>query len=394
MRGSHYSASQIGVKGGAMSDAEVRIEAVAAEADVARFLALPDLVYAGDRHYCRPVASTVRAGLFRDAFRDHQCLLLAWQGATPVARLCARLASDLRDAGGRPYGLLGFFEACPDSAAVAQLLAEGVRRLKAMGAGEIIGPMDGDTWHRYRFNLGPFDRPPFMMEPYNPPYYEALWLAAEFQPLEDYYSSTVTNIAAAESGTAGIAARAMARGYRLRVLDPARFEDELGVLYALTCRIFARNFLYSPISKADFFELYAGARRLIDPAGVLFACAPSGEAIGFAFAFPDRFAALAAMRGRRSIASRLRFLLAARRVDTLDIKTLGVLPEYQRTGVALLLMHRLYALARERGYGRVNLCLIREGNSSGRMDGGQGVLLRRYRLYRFGEAGAPPGEIP
>jgi hypothetical protein len=48
------------------------------------------------------------------------------------------------------------------------------------------------------------------------------------------------------------------------------------------------------------------------------------------------------------------------------------------------LMQRFYAMAVQNGYKRVNLCLISNGNASGRMDAGLGQPLRRYRLYHYG----------
>ena len=51
--------------------------------------------------------------------------------------------------------------------------------------------MDGDTWHRHRLNVGPFDDPPFLLEPYNPPYYPEIWEEAGFQVLARYFSKQV-----------------------------------------------------------------------------------------------------------------------------------------------------------------------------------------------------------
>ena len=123
--------------------------------------------------------------------------------------------------------------------------------------------MDGDTWHRYRLNVGPFDDPPFLLEPYNPPWYEPLWTANGFAVLERYFSKRV-DPATVVAYLEGKARDALGAGYKLRRLDPSRFQAELGVIYELSRRIFARNFLYTEISEDEFVRLYAGARALID----------------------------------------------------------------------------------------------------------------------------------
>ncbi len=94
----------------------------------------------------------------------------------PSARCTAIRRGDL--------GLIGFFEAANEPEPVRELLREAASWLRAQGAKQVVGPMDGDTWHRYRVNAGPFDEPPFLLEPVNPPYYRDLW--APFEIIERY----------------------------------------------------------------------------------------------------------------------------------------------------------------------------------------------------------------
>jgi GNAT superfamily N-acetyltransferase len=260
--------------------------------------------------------------------------------------------------------MLGFFEALEgQDAAAGELFEQGIAWLREQGAGPILGPMDGDTWHRYRLNVGPFDRPPFLLEPYNPPGYERLWRSQGFTVLERYFSKRV-DPAAVVAHLAPRCREALAAGYRLRPLDPRRFDDELRTIYDLSRRIFSRNFLYTEIPEEEFLQLYAGARSLVDPDLVWFARSPSGpegEDVGFLFSYPDRFQA----------------------ADAVDFKTLGVLPEHRRSGVAAALFHEGHRRALEKGYRVANHCLFREGNPSGDLDGGAGEILREYHLYEW-----------
>jgi GNAT superfamily N-acetyltransferase len=304
----------------------------------------------------------------------------------PLARVVARVSPTLRDANGQAVGMLGFYEAAEDADAAGAVLRRAVSWLRDAGAGAIVGPMDGDTWHRYRFAVGPFIEPAFLMEPVNPAYYAGQWERAGFRPLETYYSSLVDDPAAAARGTARVAGRPARHGIRLRRLEPRRLREELETIHRLSCRIFAGNAFYTPISLEDFLSLYEGVGALLDPDFVQFARTMGGEEIGYVFALPDNVRAVAAMRGRTDLLARLRFLCLRGRTDTVNIKTLGVVPEHQRKGVAVMLMHAMYATAVGKGYRRARLCLIREGNPSGRMDGDAGRVFRRYRLYEWGGA--------
>lgn len=362
-----------------------------ASAALDAFLALPDDVYRGDPFYTATPRADVLAGLRRPEFAAAQRALVALEapeGHRPLARLVARRSPALRDAAGLPLGMLGFFEAVDGPAgreAVEALFAEAVRWLREIGAGEVVGPLDGDTWHRYRVNAGPFDQPPFLLEPYNPPWYPALWEGAGFRILETYASTWVDT----ESAARRLEPRhreALAAGYRLRPFAAMRFEDELAETYRLSVAVFAGNFLYTDISEDEFLALYAGARALIDPGLIWFARSPAGEDVGFLFAYPDLFRAVAAMRGRRDLAAKLSFLWHRRGASAVNVKTLGVLPEHRRSGVGAALMYRVHVEALERGLKRANHCLFREGNPSGGMAGEGAKLLRRYHLYTWAPA--------
>jgi GNAT superfamily N-acetyltransferase len=347
------------------------------------FLALPEEVYRGDPNFIPTPTADVLAGLCRPEFAGAQRVFVAGENDRLLARLVARRSPSLQDDAGLPYGLLGFFEAVDGPAgreAAAALFAAATAWLRETGAGTIVGPMDGDTWHRYRLNAGPFEEPPFLLEPYNPPYYPALWEAAGFRILESYASTRVD--------TAAVARRleprhreALAAGYRLRPFTGLLFEDELAVIYELSREVFAGDFLYTEISEDEFISLYAGARALIDPGLIWFARSPEGQDVGFLFAYPDHFRAVAAMGESRGLAARLRFLWHRRNPTTVNVKTLGVLPEHRRSGVGAALMHRVHLEALERGLHRANHCLFREGNPSGGMAGEEAKLLRRYHLY-------------
>lgn len=352
-------------------------------AALAAFLAFPSAIYRGDPHYNAAPRAEVLASLDRPEFAGAQRTLVAFESGAPVACLVARRSPALLDAAGRPYGMLGLFEALDGRGpAVARLFSEAIGWLREIGAGAVVGPMDGDTWHRYRLSVGPWDDPPFLLEPHNPPWYEPLWTANGFAVLERYFSKRI-DPAAVAAHLEGRASDALAAGYRLRPLDPARFEAELGTLYELSRRIFAGNFLYTEISKGEFVRLYAGARALLDPDLVLFARSATGEDVGFLFAYPDRFRAVAAMRGERGLLAKLRFLWHRRAADAVDCKTLGVLAGHRRSGVAAALFHEGHRRAVEKGYARANHCLYKEGNPSGDLDGGRGEVFREYRLYEL-----------
>jgi GNAT superfamily N-acetyltransferase len=338
-----------------------------------------------DPHALRPKRESIATGIWRARFAERQWVGLARRNDRPAARVVARISPDLKDDAGRALGLLGYFEAHDDREAVTALLDAAVAWLRAEGAATIVGPMDGDTWHRYRFNVGPWDEPPFLMEPHQPAYYGPLWEAYGFQALEGYYSKRVDDIFGASARLEPVRSRVESQGYRLRTYQPDRYEEELRLLYDLSLEIFAGNYLYSPIDWDEFRKLYDPVRRLIVPELLWFAYAPDGTPAGFLFGTVDWQEAAARASRRSGLAAALTFLWNKRRARAVNLKSLGVVARYRRSGLGAALMYEGYRVAFTRGYRRANLCLIRDGNPSGDLDGGLGKIMRRYVLYRLPE---------
>ncbi len=351
--------------------------------DLAPFLALPAAVYDGDPRYCPSADASVIAGLRRPIFWERQRVLLVSDGDKPVARLVARLSPVLRDDEGLPIGVLGFYEALDVPDAARRVLDEGVRWLRENGAGTIVGPMDGDTWHRYRLNLGPHDAPPFLMEPYNPPYYEQQWRDAGFSTIERYYSKRLEDIPTLEAALAPKVERALSRGYSLRPFRLDRYDEDMEIVHRISCEIFAGNAFYSPISLEEFLSLYAGVRALLDPELVWFAHASGGEPVGFLFAYPDLLTQVAAMHGLRRDTPTQSSSLEEGGTTTVNFKTLGLVPSHRRTGLDAALTHRVCAESTAKGYTAANLCLIRRENRSGALVHALGQEMRTYVLLGY-----------
>jgi GNAT superfamily N-acetyltransferase len=306
---------------------------------------------------------------------------VATQDGTPVARIVARVSTDLRDDAGNPSGMLGSFESIDDANVCRALFDEAMNWLRSERVRDVFGPMDGDTWHQYRLNNGPFDERPFLMEPYNPAYYEQLWIDAGFAAHETYHSKRIDDVAPVVKAFSPIQVRTFNNGYRLIAFDPANFDAELERLYKLSLAIFADNRLYTDISLADFRGLYLPVKTLVDPDFVWFAQSPAGEDVGFMFAIRDYHAALSSMRGETGLRGKARFWWHSHSSSVINVKSMGVVPGHRRSGLGIALINQVYTKMLARGFRTANLCLIHDSNPSSRLDAGHGRMLRRYTLY-------------
>ncbi len=284
---------------------------------------------------------------------------LALEGEAIRGRITALINPRLCDEAGRPLGQLGFFE-CVDDTSVSHALIEAALdwlRLTAPQTHSVIAPMNFDTWHAYRLRLRGFDQPTFSMEPYNPSYYPDLLEAAGFAPVVGYVTKTVSNLQRLLKAWLPYHTDALAQGYRFRSFNPATRAD-LDLVYRLSLEIFRRNLFFAAISEAEFRALYAGVVGGVEPNLLFFALDPAGEPVGFSFATPH-----------------------PRQPGAINLKTFGILPRVQKTGLGAALACEAYQRFQAKGFTRVNHCLMRAGNTADQFDRGQADITREYALY-------------
>ncbi|MEZ5304117.1 MAG: hypothetical protein R3F11_26260 [Verrucomicrobiales bacterium] len=147
------------------------------------------------------------------------------------------------------------------------MLRRAELELRALGCRIAAGPMDGHTWHAYRFGHrrrpGP---PPFFMEPANPAWLPATWLERRAGAPEPNTSPPplLARRCRPIRRRAGFASRTSAWRSALAADD---FGDRTAAsIYAMSAIAFTRNFLYTPIPEAAFLSLYERSNRSPIPA--------------------------------------------------------------------------------------------------------------------------------
>ena len=246
---------------------------------------------------------------------------------------------------------IGAFD-CEDAAAGARLLTAVTARLADEGFGAALGPMDGDTWHRYRLVVESDGRPPFLTEPTNPPHFLDAFGTAGFVPVA-HYVSAVDTVVAPESPVLDRQRRVRLRPYR-----PDDPDGELRRIHAVSLEAFSDNAFYQPLDFDGFRALYRPMLDRLDPELVLLAEDPSGRCVGFLFGLPD--------------------WLEGSRPRTVIVKTVASLVR----GVGGLILEAFYRRVRARGFDAVIHALIHEDNLSLRQSAKRdGRVFRRYALW-------------
>lgn len=285
-------------------------------------------------------------------------LLSAERDGAIVGRLCAFINHHL-PADPAPPGLIGWYACTDDSEASIALLNSAAEILGDRGCTRVIGPIDGDTWHRYRVAL-PSNEPPFFLDLQNPAWYAGQWRSAGFSPVAEYFSSEIPVASVDIDRIENDAERYRQQGVTIRPIDATRYESELALIHQIALQSFDRNFLYTPISLADFLSLYRPVLPVVVPDLVELAFAADGEPVAFCFALPD----LLAPAGTRVIA-----------------KTAGKIRSNNLRGLGTHMIERVVLNAARLGCESVVHALMHRDNRSGRILDDLARPIRSYQLF-------------
>lgn len=161
------------------------------------------------------------------------------------------------------------------------VLQQAIAYVSAQGVRQIIGPMDGDTWHSYRFVTHTDGSPAFLLEPKHSPDAVTLFEAAGFAPISEYFSA---KIAVADTAHAH---PPTTTGFRIEKWDGTNPTELFEQVFDLSTRAFSENPFYKPISKDDFLAMYLPMVSMLKPELILFARRPDGTLAGFLFGTPN-----------------------------------------------------------------------------------------------------------
>ena len=114
-----------------------------------------------------------------------------------------------------------------------------------------------------------------------------------------------------------------------------------------------------------------------------------GKMIGAVFAMPDYNPIIRKIDGRLFPFGAIRLLMSKRKIKKIRLISTNVLPEYQRLGIGLALMHGVAVPALEAGINQAEFSWVAESNSlsRGSLEKGGAQRQKTHRVYDWD----PPG---
>jgi GNAT superfamily N-acetyltransferase len=366
----------------------VTVRRVASKRDETAFIKLPWAIYAGDPNWVPPLLMDRRKLIDRknNPFYRHAVMemFLAERGGDRVGRIAAIVNDSHNREHGENIGFFGFFE-CVDDPAVANALFDAAADwLRGRGVSAMRGPASPSVNDEYGLLIDGFT-PPRILMAYNPPYYQGLVEGYGFAKAKDLYAYHLSQVRVAASKLARVADVIERRAsVKIRTIDFGNFDAEVALLRELYTRGWERNWGEVPMDEDEFRYAAKDLKAIADPDLIIIA-EVAGKPVGFGMTLPDLNQIL--IRNRRGwlLPALVRILLFRKRMDTVRIVILGVLPEYANAGVGSILFYETARHARVKGYDYGEASWVIEDNVM--MTRGaemmNAVRAKTYRVYQY-----------
>ncbi len=246
-------------------------------------------------------------------------------------------------------GFFGHYECIDDAGAAVVLLETAETWLKERGMQAMRG-----QWNLVSQDIGfvyeGFDLPPTVLSSYNPPYYNDHMVRYGMKKARDllvYNADLSKGYKLPERFFPFTDKIARRYGVKIRTIDMKRLVEDTRIIVRLTNESLKDNWGYYPVVESEAENIAADLKMIIHPE-VVFIAEVENRPIGYMLAIPDVNDILKHMQGRLFPLGIFKLLSGIKRINRYRIWAMGILPEYQKRGVSVLMFRRLNDIAAPR----------------------------------------------
>jgi len=368
---------------------EIKIVTPVSRRDKKRFLLLPWEIYKNDPYWIPPLLASEKGllGYAKEPFYERNQIqtFLAVRDGKVVGRIAAILNVGHLERYNDKVGFFGFYESIDDQAVADALFAAAADWLKERGCETMRGPMNPSMNHTVGLLIEGFDSSPFFMMTYNPAYYERLFENVGLAKAQDLYAflgkiDMLPKVRERYLRTVEMIEERYA--VKLRPLDKKNFEADVRMFLDIYNKSLSSTWGFVPFSDAELREMAASMKYLMVPELAIVA-EVDGKPVGATFCLPDYNPRIKAINGRLFPFGFLKLLRKRSEIKRMRIISTNVLPEYQMTGLGLVLLNALVPKTLECGVQEAEFSWVLESNqySRGSLEKGGAVPKKTFRVY-------------
>jgi GNAT superfamily N-acetyltransferase len=328
-------------------------------------------------------------------------LFLARRDGRVVGRISAQLDTAFNEYHDNRWGMFGFLEFEDDQALLDELLATAAAWCRAHGRDRMVGPMDFVMNEECGILVEGHELEPMIRQPWHPPYYRERCEAAGLVKAMDVFHWDVQisdRVDRMLPILPKIAARVQSKhGITLRKMSRLHLRKELDQFAKIYNAAWSGNWGFVPYGKHDLDDLAFTYQLIFDRDWFMVAETEAGEAVAMAITIPDINQVYKKMQGKLLPLGWWHYLNRKKIIDRCRIGFLGVLPEYQHTGVAAALYLEHFDIsARSRiKHGEPGWILETNTSMNRGLEAMGARIVKRCRVYeQLLEEGAVPSAPP
>lgn len=281
-------------------------------------------------------------------------------------------------------GFFGFLDGINDPEVFHDLLDTAKTWLREKGKDFMIGPMNPSTNDEIGILINGFDTPPYLMMTHNPPYYKKLMEELGYQKIKDMYAYYIHKdtfnfneklIKVAETTKEKL-------GVKIRSVNLKNFNEELERIRYIYNNAWSKNWGFVPMTPEEFDFIADDFKKLIDPNLVLIA-EMKGKPVGFSLALPDYNQVFKKIKNGKLFPSGwIKFLIERKKINSLRVITLGVVPELQHVGIGGIFYLETFYRGTAAGYPSAEMSWVLEDNE---LMNKAAILMggKKYKTYRI-----------
>ncbi len=378
----------------ATPDRKVEVRRVDGALQKDAFIQFQWKVYATDLNWVPPLLMERREFLDarRNPFFRHAevALFVARRAGEVVGRIAAVEDHNYNAHHRSKTAYFGLYESVNDVGVAAALFKAAREWARSRGLQTLIGPLNLSSNHELGLLVEGFDSAPYVMMPYNPRYYGALFERCGLRKAKDLFAWERSVQSSPPEHFARIADRIREdERIAIRNVNLRDFANEVKRLRELYNRVYAGNWGFVPMAEDEFLHIAKALRGKILPELAMVA-EHDGLPVAFSITVPDSNQALKKVGGRLTRyglpVGLAKLAWYSRRIDRVRLVGLGIEDEWRRRGVDAVLVVETIRRARALGYAGGEISWTAEDSELNRTIESCGCA--RTKVYRVYETGA------
>jgi len=284
-------------------------------------------------------------------------------------------------------GFFGFFECINEQGVADALFTEAEKWLKSKGLDTMRGPVNLSLNDTIGLLIEGFDSPPVVLMTYNPQYYITLIENAGFSKAKDLYAYLLDKEDYLTEKLIRLQS-AIRERYKITVRnvafrDKVQFRKDVETLKEIYNGAWEPNWGFVKMTDEEFDFLAADLKQIAEP-DFTFIAEIDGKPAGFVLALPDINVCLKYNKSGGLLTGIWHLLTKRKKINLVRIIVLGVLPEFQKTGIDAVLYYELGVRSEKHGIRYGEASWILEDNvmmNRALQTTVKGKLYKKYRIY-------------